>query len=93
MKTLKAYVKNRARPEGCIAERCLAEEYMKYCSEYIKEANQISDRNIRNEDLENTVHEGRSISRGEHITISSKLLQAAHRYVLFNTAEVEPYEE
>lgn len=49
---LKTYVKNHARPEGCIAERYLAEECMKYCSEYIKEANQISNRNIRNEDFE-----------------------------------------
>ncbi|XP_042404675.1 uncharacterized protein LOC121994831 [Zingiber officinale] len=34
MKILKGYVKNRARPEGCIAECYLAEERMRFCSAY-----------------------------------------------------------
>lgn len=32
MKELKKYVKNRARPEGCIAKNYLANEYVKFCN-------------------------------------------------------------
>lgn len=92
MKTLKGYVKNRARPEGCIAECYLAEERMRFCSAYIKKAADIGVRSNRNDDLENElVEEGRPISHGEEKILEDHVLQAAHRYVLFNTAEVEPY--
>ena len=35
MKKLKGYVRNKARPEGCIGECYLAEECMRFCSGYI----------------------------------------------------------
>ncbi|XP_042472164.1 uncharacterized protein LOC122054799 [Zingiber officinale] len=57
MKMLIGYVKNRARPEGCIAEYYLAEERMRFCSAYIKKAACIGLRSNRNEDLENGVVE------------------------------------
>ncbi|XP_042415124.1 uncharacterized protein LOC122004280 [Zingiber officinale] len=91
MKMLKGYVKNRARPEGCIAECYLAEERMRFCSAYIKKAACIGLRSNRNDDLENGVVEGRPISQGKEIILEEHLLQAAHRYVLFNTAEIDPY--
>ncbi|VVA40801.1 PREDICTED: transposase, partial [Prunus dulcis] len=31
MKVLKGYVQNRTRPEGCIAERYIAEEAVEFC--------------------------------------------------------------
>ncbi|XP_073121628.1 uncharacterized protein [Henckelia pumila] len=91
MKTLKGYVKNRARPEGCIAECYLADERMRFCSAYIKNAASIGVRSNRNEDLENGLVEGRPISQGKEKILEDNVLQAAHRYVLFNTAEVESY--
>ncbi|XP_042446385.1 uncharacterized protein LOC122031324 [Zingiber officinale] len=91
MKMLKGYVKNRARPEGCIAECYLAEERMRFCSAYIKKAACIGLRSNRNDDLENGVVEGHPISQGKEIILEEHLLQAAHRYVLFNTAEIDPY--
>ncbi|XP_042407063.1 uncharacterized protein LOC121996952 [Zingiber officinale] len=91
MKMLKGYVKNRARPEGCIAECYLTEERMRFCSAYIKKAACIGLRSNRNDDLENGVVEGRPISQGKEIILEEHLLQAAHRYVLFNTAEIDPY--
>lgn len=91
MKTLKGYVKNKARPEGCIAECYLAEERMLFCSAYIKKASSIGLRCNRNDDLENGLLEGRPISKGNEKILEDHVLQAAHRYVLFNTAEVEPY--
>lgn len=91
MKTLKGYVKNRARPEGCIAECYLAEERMRFCGAYIKKAASVGIRSSRNEDLENGLVEGRSISQGKEKILEEHVLQAAHRYVLFNTAEIDPF--
>ncbi|XP_075494727.1 uncharacterized protein LOC142532289 [Primulina tabacum] len=89
MKILKG--KNRARPEGCIAECYLAEERMAFCSAYIKNASSIGVRSNMNDDLEDGLLEGRPISKGKEKILEDHMLQAAHRYVLFNTAEVEPY--
>ncbi|XP_075504202.1 uncharacterized protein LOC142541586 [Primulina tabacum] len=91
MKILKGYVKNRARPEGCIAECYLAEVRMAFCSAYIKNASSFGVRSNRNDDLEDGLLEGRPISKGKENILEDHVLQAAHRYVLFNTAEVEPY--
>ncbi|XP_042388109.1 uncharacterized protein LOC121980216 [Zingiber officinale] len=91
MKILKGYVKNRARPEGCIAECYLAEERMRFGSAYIKKAASIGVRSNRNADLETGLFEGRPISQGKVKILEDHVLQAAYRYVLFNTAEVEPY--
>lgn len=88
MKTLKGYVKNQARPEGCIAERFSADECMKYCAGYIKDALEIGQRKKRNE-VEQS--EGRPISKGKPMVVTKEVIDAAHRYVLFNTEEVEPY--
>lgn len=52
MKDLKGYVKNRSNPEGCIAERYLAEEITCFCGGYINEAAEIGVQTRRNEDFE-----------------------------------------
>ncbi|XP_073016106.1 uncharacterized protein [Primulina eburnea] len=91
MKILKGYVKNRARPEGCIAECYLAEERMAFCNAYIKNTSSIGVRSNRNDDLEYGLSEGRPISKGKEKILEDHVLQATHRYVLFNTVEVEPY--
>ena len=94
MKVLKGYVLNRARPEGCIAERYLTSECLKFCSGYMKQAAEIGARHNRNEDFENeTILEGRPISGGKDIRVPDDMLEIAHRYVILNSAEVEPYIE
>ena len=94
MKKLKGYVKNRSRPEGCIAERYLAEECSIFCSGYIKQATKIGIQYSRNEDFENeTILEGRPISKGKSRVMDSRKLEIAHHTVLMNTAEVVPYIE
>ncbi|KAG6521579.1 hypothetical protein ZIOFF_018703 [Zingiber officinale] len=45
----------------------------------------------RNDDLEDGLLEGRPISKGKEKILEDHVLQAAHRYILFNSAEVEPY--
>ncbi|XP_042423450.1 uncharacterized protein LOC122011081 [Zingiber officinale] len=88
---LKRLCEEPSKAEGCIAECYLAEERMRFCSAYIKKAACIGLRSNRNDDLENGVVEGRPISQGKEIILEEHLLQAAHRYVLFNTAEIDPY--
>ena len=37
-KVLKGYVRNRFYPEGCITESYLGEEFIEFCTEFIKES-------------------------------------------------------
>jgi hypothetical protein len=48
---LKAYVRNRAHPEGCIMEGYTTEEVVECCADYIKDAKWIG--------LPIPLHEGR----------------------------------
>ena len=94
MKVLKGYVLNRARPEGCKAERYLTSECLKFCSGYMKQAAEIGARHTCNEDFENeTILEGRPISGGKDIRVPDNMLEIFHLYVILNSAEVEPYIE
>ena len=94
MKILKGYVRNRARPEGCIAECYLADECMQFCSGYMKKVAEIGVRHNRNEEFENeSILEGRPISVGKPMTIADDILEIAHRCVLINSEEVQPYLE
>ena len=95
MKTLKGYVKNQARPEGCIVERYSSEECIKYCARFIKNENKFGERKNRYElhTQSDSMLDGRPISKGKPIVVSEEVIDVAHRYVLFNTDEVEPYIE
>ncbi|XP_060966688.1 uncharacterized protein LOC133035051 [Cannabis sativa] len=94
MKTLKAYVRNQARPEGCIAESYLADECMNFCNEFIKSTIGLNKKKHRNEEWVNDVlFEGRPISRKHDFTMTDEWLEIAHRCVLLNTSIVEPFLE
>ncbi|XP_052296469.1 uncharacterized protein LOC107178836 [Citrus sinensis] len=41
--------------------------------------------------MHDMILEGRPISKGSIIELTDERLESAHRYVLFNTAEIEPY--
>ncbi|KAL6289116.1 hypothetical protein ACE6H2_006626 [Prunus campanulata] len=41
MKVLKGYVQNRTHPEGCIAERYIAEEAVEFCTEHLSDISTI----------------------------------------------------
>ncbi|KAJ0682431.1 hypothetical protein HanPI659440_Chr16g0647251 [Helianthus annuus] len=51
MKKLKNYVKNPARPEGCIAECYVFEEALTFCSMYLKDVQTKFNRPDRNDDV------------------------------------------
>ncbi|KAL0534109.1 hypothetical protein IC582_028390 [Cucumis melo] len=94
MKVLKGYVRNKARPEGCIAVCYLADECVDFSNKYFKQSVEVVSSQQRNEEYQNDVIlEGRPISSGTSIELSDDVLENAHRYVLFNTLEVEPFIE
>ncbi|XP_062118752.1 uncharacterized protein LOC133832424 [Humulus lupulus] len=94
MKILKDYVRNRARPEGCIAECYLADECVSFCNEFTDHSIELNTKEGRNEEWSNDVIlEGRPISRRKEIILTDELLEIAHRYILLNTSVVEPFLE
>lgn len=94
MKSLKGYVMNHARPEGCIAERYLVEECTRFLSGYVKQAAGVGSQHSRNETFVNdTLVDGHPILGTVSQEMSPDMLRIAHRYVLFNSSEVEPYME
>lgn len=95
MKTLKAYVKNYARPKACMAEGYLAGECIAFCLEFLQDSVPVQEALNRNEDVETDgiVVEGRPLQKGIKVTLSDKERDIAHRYVLMNMAVVDPYIE
>ena len=92
MKVLKDYVKNRARPEGSIAENYLADECLRFCGRYMKQVDAISSKKKRNEAVEDeTIVEGSTLLKGCSILLSHSVHKVVHLCVLLNSAEVEPY--
>ncbi|KAL6348316.1 hypothetical protein AAG906_005615 [Vitis piasezkii] len=89
MKVLKGYVRNRNRPEGCIAECYIAEEAIEFCTEYLSNVDAIGIPISANIDQK----VGAPIPRGQVVTIDSNLWLHAHHYVLENTTIVQPYSE
>ncbi|XP_020090215.1 uncharacterized protein LOC109711523 isoform X3 [Ananas comosus] len=80
---LKSDVRNKAHPEGSIAEGYLVEECMTFCSRYLDSVETIFNRPARNIDG--------SIGATSHIHLDQKTWMQAHRYVLFNSNEINPF--
>lgn len=96
MKVLKGYVRNRARPEGCIAENYIAEEAVEFCTEYLIELEAVGvpkNRNMQNNEEEDTVFDGRPIGGSKLVEVDKLSWEQAHRCVLENTIDVQPYIE
>ena len=94
MKVLKDFVRNLARPEGCIAESYLAEECIRFCSEFLKKTTNVQEKVDRNMEYENnSILEGRPISSGTTYTLTEMEKRVAHLAIIQNMAIVEPYVE
>ena len=93
MKTLKAYVKNFAGPEACMAEGYLAGECLAFCMEFLQRSVPVEEAVNRNEDHETSQNllEGRTLNKATEVTLTDKERDVAHRYILMNTAVIEPY--
>ncbi|KAK9070469.1 hypothetical protein SSX86_010871 [Deinandra increscens subsp. villosa] len=90
MKTLKGFVRNHHRPEGCIAECYVAEEALEFCSAYLENGNSIGNPHER---VDERIRTGKPLSGATIDVVDTKLLDEAHLYVLRNTAVVEAYTE
>ena len=97
MKVFKSYVKNRNRPEGCIAENYTTEESIKFCAGYVERMEYIGSMRSRNDacdDEEGDVGDyGKALSSGTSIELDDTSLLQAHRWVLQNMDEVQPWIE
>ncbi|XP_062089101.1 uncharacterized protein LOC133795662 [Humulus lupulus] len=86
MKILKGYVRNRSRPKGCIIECYIVEEAIEFCSEYMFGVQRIRLNEVINADIQSR--------RGSVVcTVTRDELNEAHRLVLQNTNEIQPYIE
>ncbi|PIA25911.1 hypothetical protein AQUCO_10300004v1 [Aquilegia coerulea] len=92
---LKSCVRNRNRPEGCIAESYIAKKAVEFCTEYLFEVDPIgisSSRNLTTDDTKaSKIIEGRPLAGGKVVQIGSLSWEQAHLYVLHNTQDVLPY--
>lgn len=92
MKIFKQYVKNYAQPEACIAECYLGMECVRFFDIHGDKADGGGVNPSRSEDIQHDyTPAGRPLSKGVQVCIGSDMLKIAHRYVLFNTAAIDPY--
>ena len=89
MKVLKNYVRNRHRPEGCLAESYIVEEAIEFCSDFLSRIDPVGlGINILDASLDNSSF-GRPLSSRVSFRPKQDLLYQDHRYVLANTIDVQ----
>lgn len=102
MHTLKQYVRNKARPEGSIAEAYIDNECMTFCSMYLQGIETRFNREERNFDggqekqttkLHVFSQNVRPLGASKIVSLNLKDHKKARYYVLNNTEEVLPYLE
>ncbi|GJU43355.1 signal peptide peptidase-like protein 2 [Tanacetum coccineum] len=98
MKKLKNYVRNKARPEGCIAEGYIAEEALTFCSHYLRNVPTKFNRPDRNDDGPPPTSElpvFRSACTPKSAGVGKKLDHEVKKklvwYVLNNSPEIDQY--
>jgi hypothetical protein len=100
---LKTNVRNKAHPEGCIAESILAKEVMALCSGFIDGFQSLLNNLSRNDDNDETLgscipqasslfpHASTAFRKPRSYVIRGLKKVQAHRYVLFNCFDVDMY--
>jgi len=97
---LKSYVRNKAQPESSIAEGYLAEESLTFCSRYLDGIETIFNRIRRVDDEPDTMASsvsglfppvGKPVGGFTYFSLSTKENLQAHRHVLTNCAQVNPF--
>ncbi|XP_074322972.1 uncharacterized protein LOC141659931 [Apium graveolens] len=86
---LKSHVRNRSKPEGCVAEGYLVEECLTFCSRFFDEQSK-SGTDTKDSHTDGGYPIGSRRSReGKSIHLDNKTWTNAHRYILFNCENVE----
>ncbi|XP_076942933.1 uncharacterized protein LOC143612978 [Bidens hawaiensis] len=98
MKKLKAYVRNKARPEGSIAEGYVADEALTFCSMYLEgiqtkfnHPGRNVDANIPKRQLHVFSSQCRPMSKAKIIDRFEEARESLHYFVLNNCHEIEDY--
>nr|KAJ0202547.1 hypothetical protein LSAT_V11C500241900 [Lactuca sativa] len=93
MKVVKVHVRNKNRPEGCIAEENVTEETIEFSSEFLKNMDTVGippDNHNKGVDS-SSITDGTPLSAAKSVEVSAKVFSKAHFFVLQNTSEVLPY--
>nr|KYP39706.1 hypothetical protein KK1_038992 [Cajanus cajan] len=98
---LKSYVRNKAQPEGSIAEGYLAEEILTFCSRYLDGIETKFNRLGRVDDEPDDIVPssvstlfppiGKPVGGFTYFTLSPREKLQAHRHVLTNCTQVDPF--
>ncbi|GJT15354.1 putative transposase-associated domain-containing protein [Tanacetum coccineum] len=91
MKVIKGHVRNKNRPEGCIAEETITVEIIEFFSKYHKTMKTIGippDKHVTNEN-----EDEKPLSADKSSEVSEEVFQKAHLYVIQNTDEIVSYIE
>lgn len=97
--SLKRFVRNKARPEGSIAEAYVVKECLTFCSMYLRgietHFNMDERNNDKADDDDITVfsQQVRTFGATQFISLPKEEQDMAHWYVLTNCEEMEPYFE
>jgi hypothetical protein len=75
----KCNVRNKATPEGCIAEGYIATELVTFCLRYLDNAPTFHNRPQRNLDG--------SKGAGTRVSLNRLTMNQIHRYIVFNSEE------
>jgi hypothetical protein len=90
LKTLKGYVRNRARPEGCMAEGYAVVEALGYCTEYMQSYTVTTRREC--DDKENPSMYDEILEGAERAhRLPPDLQQWIHEFILNNAAPLEEW--
>ncbi|CAN1181773.1 hypothetical protein LINPERHAP2_LOCUS35603 [Linum perenne] len=99
LNTLKGFVRNKAHPEGSIAESYLVDECLTFCSMYldgIETQFNAPERNFDTEicdELSIFSSKVRLLGASDYVQPTSNELNQMHWYILSNCEEVQPYME
>ena len=100
---LKSNVRNKAHPEGCIAESVLAKEAMVLCSGFLDGFQSLVNKLSRTDDNDETLgssigpastlfpNAGRALGKPRSSVIRGLAKVQAQSYVLFYCSDVNPY--
>lgn len=93
-------MRNKAQPEGSIAEGYILEETVTFCSRYLEGVETVFNRQRRNDDDDANLSSylfnscGRPIGEVKAIDLTHKSKMQIHRYVLTQFQELlQPFEE
>ena len=98
---MKSYVRNKAWPEGSIAEGYIGDEVLYFCSRYFDDIETSFNRPPRVDDCpepEPTTsmellipRVGKGVGGSENFKLTATEKLQAHRHVLINCTQVEPF--